>query len=84
MTEWISVKDRLPNPNEKVIVYNAENDGTFFARRLVSRFVWWDSVTKEYINWRWLPYGYTNIMLASVTHWMPLPEPPKETNNEQN
>lgn len=76
---WISVKDRLPNPNEKVIVYNAENDGTFFARRLVSRFEWWDSVTKEYINWRWLPYGYTNIMLASVTHWMPLPEPPEVT-----
>lgn len=77
--KWISVKDRLPNPNEKVIVYNAENDGTFFARRLVSRFEWWDSVTKEYINWRWLPYGYTNIMLESVTHWMPLPEPPEVT-----
>lgn len=76
---WISVKDRLPNPNEKVIVYNAENDGTFFARRLVSRFEWWDWVTKEYINWRWLPYGYTNIMLESVTHWMPLPEPPEVT-----
>lgn len=82
--EWISVKDRLPDPNEKVIVYNAENDGTFFARRLVSRFEWWDWVTKEYINWRWLPYGYTNIMLESVTHWMPLPKPPKETNDEQN
>jgi hypothetical protein len=79
MSEWISVKDRLPNPNEKVIVYNAENDGTFFARRLVSRFEWWDSVTKEYINWRWLPYGYTNIMLDAVTHWMPLPEPPEVT-----
>lgn len=31
---WISVKDRLPNPNEKVIVYNAENDGTFLPADL--------------------------------------------------
>lgn len=27
--KWVSVKDRLPDPDEKVIVYNAENEGTF-------------------------------------------------------
>ena len=34
MSDWISVKDRLPDPDEKVIVYNAENDGTFLPAAL--------------------------------------------------
>lgn len=83
--EWISVKDRLPDPDEKVIVYNAENEGTFFARCIESNFECWDAVTREFVNWRWVPYGYICITLESVTHWMPLPKPPKETyNDEQN
>ena len=85
MTDWISVKDRLSDPDEKVIVYNAENEGTFFARRIESNFECWDAVTREFVNWRWVPYGYICITLESVTHWMPLPKPPKETyNDEQN
>ena len=36
--QWISVKDRLPEPSEKVLTYGVK----------------------------------------TVTHWMPLPEPPKE------
>lgn len=80
--EWISVKDRLPDPDEKVIVYNAENDSTFFARRIESCFKCWDAVTREFVNWRWIPYGYTCITLDSVTHWMLHPKPPKEAHNE--
>lgn len=80
--EWISVKDRLPDPDEKVIVYNAENDGTFFARRIESCFKCWDAVTREFVNWRWIPYGYTCITLDSVTHWMLHPKPPKKAHNE--
>lgn len=77
--KWISVKDRLPDPDEKVIVYNAENEGTFFARRIESDFECWDAVTREFVNWRWIPYGYTCITLESVTHWMPRPKPPEVT-----
>ena len=47
---WASVKDRLPDPDEKVIVYNAENEGTFFARRIESDFKCWDAVTREFVN----------------------------------
>lgn len=79
MTDWISVKDRLPDPDEKVIVYNAENEGTFFARRIESDFECWDAVTREFVNWRWIPYGYTCVTLESVTHWMHRPEPPEVT-----
>lgn len=80
MSDWISVKDRLPDLYEKVIVYNAENDETFFAGRIEISFKHWDAVTGEFVNWRWIPYRYTFITLDSVTHWMPLPKPPKETN----
>lgn len=76
---WISVKDRLPDPDEKVIVYNAENEGTYFARRIESDFECWDAVTREFVNWRWIPYGYTCITLESVTHWMQRPKPPEVT-----
>ena len=75
--KWISVKDRRPDLDEKVIVYNAENDGTFFARRIESDFKCWDAVTRKFVNWRWIPYGYTSITLEFVTHWMPRPEPPE-------
>ena len=58
--EWISVKDRLPEPGERVIVARGEKveQGVYLA-----------------VNGWWKVYG-TNT--KSVTHWMPLPEPPKE------
>lgn len=77
MCNWISVKNRLPDLYEKVIVYNAENENTFLARRMESDFECRDAVTREFVNWSWIPYGYTCVTLESVTHWMPLPEPPK-------
>lgn len=52
---------------------------TIFARRIESEFECWDAVTREFVNWRWVPYGYNCITLESVTHWMPRPEPPEVT-----
>ena len=61
--EWISVKDRLPEKEDDVLAYEFRGD-----------------VSIAYISgyeWRNLESGY--VMDASyVTHWMPLPEPPKE------
>ena len=62
MDEWISVKDRLPESGETTLVYNGDIDVHGF----------W--------NGRWLDYdenGYPFEVLY-ITHWMPLPEPPKE------
>ena len=78
MSDWISVKDRLPDQYEKVIVYNEENEDTFFASRIEIGSKRWDAVTREFVNWRWIPHGYTCITLDSVTHWMPRPKLPKE------
>ena len=64
MQEWISVKDRLPEESGMYIV--TANDG--HAQRV--SFVQWQkknrmwNLTEARSYWR-------------VTHWMPLPEPPK-------
>lgn len=68
--EWISVKDRLPQAKETVLAYEAAFDSMSMAYRLPNTEEWID--TGNY------------YALDAVTHWMPLPKPPKETNNEQN
>ena len=61
MSEWISVKDRLPKTMELVFVYRKGLD----------------IVRAEYLmnDGEWFNDG---IYKAPVTHWMTLPEPPKE------
>ena len=63
-TEWISVKDRLPETGKRVLTY-ADN-GAMFAAHLDG---YWYIDTGEM---------YYSTPLANITHWMPLPEPPKE------
>lgn len=66
--EWISVKDRLPEPQQEVLV-SVLNDVLFrdIARvgSLDSRGIWRVDTPHEYFH-------------RNITHWMPLPEPPKE------
>lgn len=64
MSEWISVKDRLPAVGEKVLT--------------LSKF---GHISDRYLH----EYGGGLIFSPDglkpgrdVTHWMPLPEPPKE------
>lgn len=64
--QWISVKDRLPEPDENpVLAGNAE-----FG---IVNMAWYHHKNKR---WEW-PSG----AMAEVTHWMPLPEPPKGEND---
>lgn len=72
--EWISVKDRLPEYESTVIV-NAEGfESEGYQPLLISRLM---KITidrnGEKLEWD----DFQNIGLVSVTHWMPLPEPPK-------
>ena len=61
--EWISVKDRTPALNETVgYVYNGEQ---------VRRDVDYDDGIWYIETWR----GNSSV---NVTHWMPLPLPPKD------
>ena len=60
MNNWISVKDRLPERFERVLVCR-EN------RKVEQGF-------RDVGDW-WKVYG---TRTKHITHWMPMPEPPKE------
>jgi len=67
--KWIPVTERLPdNIDEEVLVCNEGygKDGTGFATVAV------------YNGNGWLECWERKQYLACITHWMPLPEPPKE------
>ena len=69
--EWISVKDRLPD----LISCNA---GTAYSEAVIA----WTSGRKAMIAvWDgidWIaPFDYWEAWGEEITHWMPLPEPPK-------
>ena len=62
--EWISVKDRLPEDGVRVLA--AHDDGV--VRIGICRGYFPAVVSKNHTK----TFG-----IAEVTHWMPLPEPPK-------
>ena len=62
--EWISVDDRLPEKGEEVLVFDTRENWTGFA---------W---LRPDETWTALGFDFP-FDLGEVTHWMPLPEPPK-------
>ena len=63
MTEWINVKDRLPEKGAMVIGYTLCNKVKVFR-------------CSEYFDDAVAVGGY--IFGKDILYWMPLPEPPKE------
>ena len=63
MAEWISVKDRLPELNKLVLACNTVGDIEIVSY-YNEKFMLYDG--NEY------PYE-----MRYITHWMPLPQPPK-------
>ena len=63
---WISVKDRLPEPGRYVACIAKRNPFSRFMPMVarIEKNGWANPITEQYIS--------------EVTHWMPLPEPPKE------
>lgn len=59
--EWICVKDRMPVEDTRCLVYH--DDGLVRIGRVINGE--FGSVLNIDLEW------------ADVTHWMPLPEPPK-------
>jgi hypothetical protein len=57
MSEWISVKDRLPIQTQGVLV-------------------WAHGYASDYIEIS--VFQDNEFLIDNVTHWMPLPDPPKD------
>lgn len=73
MSEWISVKNRLPGRYETVLIAISTVNGYGDPAKLVT-IGGYDHSEK-----RWEQYTSTDRQLCqgeTVTHWMPLPEPP--------
>lgn len=64
--QWISVKDRLPEPAENVLIFTDYHGGCVDIGRYVLQG-----------NLPFWARGGAEIK-DNVTHWQPLPEPPKE------
>ena len=58
LPKWIPVKERLPENDKTVLVWNRRNSREYFD---------------VYDHGRWIIFEWEDI-----THWMPLPEPPKD------
>lgn len=92
--KWISVEEAMPEDNVPVnIVWINQEPPSYYQDIKGKPFVatavhfrgvwhWWDSTIED----RLAEYGesqYTSLdEFIEVTHWMPLPEPPKEGDSE--
>ena len=66
--EWISVKDRLPEACGYVVCIAKRNPFSRFMPMVarIEKNGWVNPITEQYIS--------------EVTHWMPIPQPPKGDN----
>ena len=76
LPRWVSVTERLPSENGSYIVHCDDSCEPSDER------IWGDSVVLEadwcFGAWSWNENGTEYDLDGIVTHWMPLPEPPKE------
>ena len=75
--EWISVKDNIPNEFSMVLIYIADNSLTGVAMLMKST----DAFGNK-ISYFAEIYG-DNGVIEGVTHWMLLPSPPKDLNENK-
>lgn len=64
---WIKTSERLPEPGENVLVLDKGLEMNVAYLSAPTNF---GSVWKDSIKYR--------VYKPEITHWMPLPEPPKE------
>ena len=69
--KWISVEDRMPSVDDCVLAY-AEDEGKLFIGKIHDK-QWVDTGITCHPASDCFPYTDHQ---DSVTHWMPLPEPP--------
>lgn len=68
--DWVSIKDRLPKDGQDILVYLHNGEETRIAPCNYDKGAWYDCVMN------------CAVAISNITHWMPLPEPPKEVKNE--
>ena len=74
MSEWINVEDRLPETEGTYIVMTEKSWEHVPYKVMAMEFEIKVLRGVEKRRWKW----YGKLPIWPVTHWMPLPEPPKE------
>ena len=64
---WRRVEDELPKEDGKYVAINVKTK-------------WWYEASYENGNWKAVDLFGQRWVVIHPTHWMPLPEPPKEDN----
>lgn len=75
-TKWISVKDRVPNPSTYVLALTAPGALSVGQNVIVADYIHPKREEHGVFVIAYTPYADQYIL--PVTHWMPLPDPPKE------
>lgn len=71
MSEWVSVKDKLPKNNQRVLAFESKRNEVYLMEFI-------EIPDERKYDFCFEEYG-TSDRRDVWTHWMPLPEPP---NNE--
>ena len=77
-TKWISVKDRLPDSDGELVLVSQNNNQHGDFKVLV---LWYDLQCEMFRGWDDRQDTYPRDVFGEynrVTHWQPLPEPPKD------
>ena len=78
--EWISVEERLPEPNEECLVSARVGDRVVIDLGKIVKC--WNGLTNKY-GFTWMiTNDWDEGEGCEITHWMPLPEPPQMKGGE--
>jgi len=87
MSEWVAVSERLPPENETVICYGTSEYGDQKTLMVEpGNYRTYTVIPTGEIKSNWSTLNYDGIggceYFGTVTHWMPLPDPPKVKHEE--
>lgn len=81
MSEWISTADRLPEPNQQVLVWRIHDNWKWHGGVQVHISTAFFTPAKVFGNnlapYEWKEFGPGTYFGQDVSHWMPLPEAPE-------
>lgn len=70
--KWISVKEQVPSHDEPIVYCMPQNRTPYIHGRWHVGIAYWT------VSEKWNPNIYSEKYKEGFTHWMPLPDYPKE------